>query len=123
MRASEEHAQAFVGKGLLRRRLLLGGLSCQGERHRKTFPDGLPSHRIDQPPASGGQEPRLRPLRDAVARPTLEGTGERVGERVLGSVDIVRPPRHEREQPAVRIPRRLLGNAVCDRPVQFWETV
>ena len=67
-----------------------GGLRLEprGELDERRVEPGAPAHAVDRLEAPGRDEPRARIRGHAVARPALDGRGERVVQRLLGEVEV-----------------------------------
>ncbi len=61
----------------------------------------LAAQLVDGPVAGGGDDPAGRAGRRAFARPALQGGRERVGDRILGQVDVAQHADEDRDGPAV----------------------
>ena len=65
-----------------------------------------------EPPSRDGEQPRLRLVGHAVARPALERRQEGIAERVLGARDVAGARSQIGDEPAVRGARGQLGGAM-----------
>jgi hypothetical protein len=59
--------------------------------------DLRPSDPVDRPVARGGDDPRAGVRRDAVGRPTLERRDVRIGDGLLGEVEVTEDPDERRD--------------------------
>src|SRR5881394_1405524 len=100
MAAGEDEAQPVVldlfGLGRLFRGQRLGVVLFQ-RREARPAPD-----RIDRLEAAGRDEPRARVGGNAIAWPLLERRAERIGERLLGEIEIAQQA-HQRREYAPRL--------------------
>ena len=68
---------------------------------------------VGQPVARRGQQPRLRPVRYAVAWPSLQRGGKGIGQRILRRRHIARPGREPGQQPPIGGPGDQLDGVTC----------
>ncbi len=112
MGADEEQREALVREGALRRGGSLRLVDHRMEGGERAGLDREVSAGVDQAPAGRGEEPGLRLLGHAVARPRGERRDEGVTQGVLCRGHVARAPREVRDQPAVRGPGRQLDGPV-----------
>lgn len=79
-------------------------------RQRCVLSNGGGPVQVAQPVAGHGEKPSFRIVGDAVLRPVGESAFEGVGEGVLGGGNVARGRGEYREQAAVRLAGRPLGD-------------
>ena len=75
------------------------------EKRFRVLPDSMAAGGVDHAVARCVQQPRLRFLRDAVRRPSLQRCRDCVTKRVFRAGDIARARRDVGDEPAIRIAR------------------
>jgi hypothetical protein len=122
MAAGEDQCEPLVGHAhdnrFVRRLVVCRGRGEYGELRNAGAQHAVTAYAVERTVARHRQQPRRRVARDAVARPALERSRERVLDGVLGEIPIADRANERRNRPPDVLAEQAVDGLCCDGSAQ-----